>query len=204
MVKPASLWSLFKTCSDPTWLGQVCRALGGQDVSLDFGQQQMYAQIRQDSEWMDERIADQQARWRDRQRAKRQRDKNGVTVTTRDKRDNGDVTIHPSVPPSVPLMTSNDVTRDDARRLPDPDEQLMYARQLSVPDGFIQVFNERIREIGYQYINRSGSTVTINRTNWKTCLRKFYEQELRKEQQKKQPGPQALAQPGYKAEMEMA
>ena len=64
MIQPSSLWSLFKNCNDSEWIGKVCRALGGQEVDLDFGQKMMVSQIKQDSEWMDERISEQRERWR--------------------------------------------------------------------------------------------------------------------------------------------
>ena len=56
MIKPATLWALCKTCTDSKWIGDVCRALGGQAVELDFGQQQAFNAIQTDSGWMDERI----------------------------------------------------------------------------------------------------------------------------------------------------
>lgn len=48
MIRNAMLLSLFASCDDSTWLGQVCRALGGQDVSLDEGQKQVVRFIMQD------------------------------------------------------------------------------------------------------------------------------------------------------------
>ena len=57
MIKPQTLWGLFKTCQDSKWLGDVCRALGRQDIELDFGQKQIKSLIEQDSGWYDENIA---------------------------------------------------------------------------------------------------------------------------------------------------
>lgn len=65
MIKPASLWSLFKSCEDSRWLGDLCRTLGGQKgIDLDFGQHQVLCMIQQDSDWMDERIEQERERHR--------------------------------------------------------------------------------------------------------------------------------------------
>ena len=80
MIKPATLWSQFKTCDDSEWLGTLCRALGGQEVTLDYGQRQMLAAIQMDSGWMDERIEEKREAWRARQRK--------VASDKREKREN--------------------------------------------------------------------------------------------------------------------
>ena len=92
-----------KTCDDSKWIGDICRALGGQLVDLDYGQRQMVNSIKLDSGWMDERIEEQRERWRDRQRKHRSDKARDIG----DIRDNGDMsqchTCHDtSVPPSVP------------------------------------------------------------------------------------------------------
>ena len=102
MIKPATLWGLFKSCKDSEWLGDICRALGRQDVELDYGQEQMVNTIMQDSGWMDERVEEQRERWRDRQRKMRdKRDMSHVTLCHGDKVSSRDVTLHPSVRPSI-------------------------------------------------------------------------------------------------------
>jgi hypothetical protein len=219
MIQPASLWSLFKTCPNSRWVGDICRKLGGQEVELDFGQQQMLTQIKLDSEWMDERIDEQKARWAQRQRDKRERDKAAAELSKvtqchgdkRDNRDSHDVTIPPFLPSSLPpslnttskdvvVVESDDINGIDEKLLyPDPDTQRLYAAQVGVPLDYIDTFNARIQEMGFQYISRSGATVNINRRNWKSVLRKFYAQDNKKPQ-----SPTALKQDGYKAEMEMA
>ena len=37
-------------CPDSKWVGDILRKLGGQEVELDLGQQQMFKAISQDSE----------------------------------------------------------------------------------------------------------------------------------------------------------
>ena len=82
MIKPESLWCLLQDCTDSKWLGDICRALGGQEVELDFGQQQALKIIRRDSELMDERMEVQREKERERKRNLRlSRD---VPGTTRD------------------------------------------------------------------------------------------------------------------------
>lgn len=68
MIKPESLWCLLQDCADSKWLGDICRALGGQEVELDFGQQQALKIIRRDSELMDERMEVQREKERERNR----------------------------------------------------------------------------------------------------------------------------------------
>ena len=114
MIKPESLWGLFKNCTDSKWLGDICRALGGQDVDLDFGQTQMLQSIKQDSEWMDERMEAQREKERERKRNFRMsrnvpgtnecptmsRGQYGTPQCPGDGRVSR--TIHPSLHPSIP------------------------------------------------------------------------------------------------------
>lgn len=41
MVRPRKLWALFMACDDSRWLGDICRALGGQEVELDAKQRRV-------------------------------------------------------------------------------------------------------------------------------------------------------------------
>lgn len=68
MIKPTTLYNFGKTCRDSTMAENVLRALCGQDVELSAAEQMMLDMIRNDSDWMDERIEEQRVRWKDRQR----------------------------------------------------------------------------------------------------------------------------------------
>ncbi len=83
MVKPQSLWALFKTCENSQWLGDICRALGGQNVALDNGQRYMLQSLKLDNEWHNEAIEERQRRERERKAKYRQeREKQGATAKT--------------------------------------------------------------------------------------------------------------------------
>lgn len=73
MVKPQLLWALFKSCEDSQWLGDVCRALGGQNVALDKGQLFMLQSLKLDNEWHNEAIDARQRTQRERQARYRER-----------------------------------------------------------------------------------------------------------------------------------
>lgn len=184
MIKPESLWSLFKTCADSKWVGDICRALGRQEVDLDYGQKMMLATIRQDSEWMDERIDDQRSRWAERQRKSRaSRKSQDVTPCHGDIRDDGDVTIHPYIQPSIhPANISPDgesgVRASDGRprTVPTDDEARSMAKQIGVPIVYLPKFFAEMQNHGWGYVNRGGEMVTLNRRNFKTILRSFYDQ----------------------------
>ena len=80
MVKPQSLWALFKTCENSQWLGDVCRALGGQNVALDKGQLYMLQSLKLDNEWHNEAIEERQRRERERKAEyRRKRETQGDT-----------------------------------------------------------------------------------------------------------------------------
>ena len=112
MIKPETLWGLFKNCPDSKWLGDICRALGRQDVGLTFDQAQVVRLIQQDSEWLDERIEGQRERWAERQRKKRGRDNENVTECHGDNRDKGDVT-------DVTVTSVTSECHGDSRDTPD-------------------------------------------------------------------------------------
>ncbi len=110
MIKPSSYWALHKTC-DAYTLGRVGATLGGQKVSppLNPAEAALVAVIRQDSEWMDERIDSKRERWKERQR--KARASRNVTVTSGDNEVSRPVTqCHdPSIPPSIPPPKGNTI-----------------------------------------------------------------------------------------------
>lgn len=113
MIKPETLWGLFKNCPDSQWLGDICRALGRQEVDLTFDQAQVVRLIQQDSEWLDERIEGQRERWAERQRKKRERDKDNVTQCHGDNRDTPHVTNKPTKPTNPTKPTKPYIYRTD-------------------------------------------------------------------------------------------
>lgn len=209
MIKPASYWALHKTANVET-LGRIGLALAGREVELNpplsYAESCLVSVIRQDSEWMDESIANRKKRIAESVKAYRARKKEAA--------EKEEPNTEPPPPPPTPQEESEEPTAAESpKKLPIPtdkhiyperDYQELYARQMNVPLEYIDIFNERIREMGYQYINRNGATVNINRNNWKSVLKKFYEQDKKNEQKKNAPSPNALQQDGYKAEMEMA
>ena len=186
MIKPESLWGLFKSCKDSKWLGDVCRALGRQDVELDYGQEQMVNTIMQDSGWMDERVEAQRERWRDRQRKMRdKRDMSHVTLCHGDKVSSRDVTLHPSIHPSNISPNGENITRvreSDGRpiHVPTDEEARAMAKQVSVPVLYLPKFFEEMKNHGWGYLNRGGLLVMLNRRNFKAVLRSFYDQAQKK------------------------
>ena len=141
MIKPSTLWAQFKTCGDSKWIGDVCRALGGQDVDLDFGQRQMLNAIIADSGWMDERMEARKEATRKRVAAFRAKqtqteDVTDVTPCNTLQTLQSDVTPHPSIHPSIlpsilPSDTPNgvcDTSRPRTRaRMDVPDERTVLS-----------------------------------------------------------------------------
>lgn len=77
--------------------------------------------------------------------------------------------------------TSNDIGTDadgiDLRRiLPSQEEMVNYAHQINVPDTYLPTFISNMRDLGWGYVNRGGAYVQLNRRNFKSILRSFYEQ----------------------------
>lgn len=115
-----------KSCDDDQWIGRICRALGEQDVELDYGQQQMVNSIKMDSGWMDERIEAQREKWRERDRRRRERE-------IGENRENGENSrLHQShvtsVPPSSQIEEDDAVARTRARgKAPTIEEVIRFA-----------------------------------------------------------------------------
>lgn len=156
MVKPTALWAHFKTCPDSKWLGDICRRLGGQEVALDFGQQQVYNSIMMDSEWMDQRIqekrekdAEKHRKWREKRDKSRRKQvvkqvlediaklSPASPVTEGDAGDIGGSTvvtshpsIHPSIRPSIrpSVHPSGSEDRTDADTDSEPDARACAGR----------------------------------------------------------------------------
>lgn len=214
MIKPASYWALHKTAS-VEMLGRIGLALAGREAELtpplSYAETCLVAVIRQDSEWMDESIANRKKRIAESVKAYRARKK--VSAEKEEQKEEPPTPPTPPTPPPTPTPQETPEESIPLKKLPiladkhiypERDYQEFYARQMNVPLEYLDIFNSRIREMGYQYINRNGMTVNINRNNWKGVLKRFYEHDKKKEQQKNEPSPNALQQDGYKAEMEMA
>ena len=179
MIKPESLWGLFKTCENSKWLGDICRALGRQDVELDYGQQMMLKTIQQDSGWMDERIEVRLER--DRERKRKYRLSRDVTRNPCDTAEssNSAPSIQPSIQPSIhPREGDVRIRESDGRPIcvPTDDEARSMARQINVPALYLTKFFEEMKNHGWGYVNRGGEMVNLNRRNFKAILRSFYEQ----------------------------
>ena len=106
MVKPQSLWALFKSCEDSQWLGDVCRALGGQNVALDKGQLYMLQSLKLDNEWHNEAIEERQRTQRERQARYRERqakDTQGATAKTPAPKSAANSSATPKKPAPAPV-----------------------------------------------------------------------------------------------------
>lgn len=62
VIKPDALYNLCKRCPDSKWVGDIVRRLCGQEVSLDFGQEQAYAVVRDDCVAFERRMDEIRAR----------------------------------------------------------------------------------------------------------------------------------------------
>lgn len=62
--------------------------------------------------------------------------------------------------------------------LPSEAEMLMFASNVGVPAEYLDRFLQRQREIGWEYVNRSGTVVRLNRRNFKAILRAFYDADM--------------------------
>ena len=163
MIKPATLWALCKTCTNSKWIGDVCRALGGQAVELDFGQQQAFNAIQTDSGWMDERIEWEKEANRKRvaEYRKRQREASGKGEDVMDVMitplRNGHVmpSLPPSVPPSVHTLDNTDVlsscTKTHTRKRGVPLETLkIICHNQGIPTEYAETFKEAMETQGWE------------------------------------------------------
>ena len=170
MIKPESLWALFKDCDNSAWLGDICRALGGQkDVNLDYGQRQMVRVIERDSGWMDRRVDDKREKDRERQRKWReehpknpaQKQEAGVT---RDKCDK-------------PLSRVTDATQTataDEHGKPKLAEVVNVATTvMGVPEYYARWWHKEMNARGW--LNTDGSSVGTR--NWRPTLKAWYNRE---------------------------
>ena len=75
MIYPTTLYNFCKSCNDSEMIGNVLRALCGQDVELSIAEQMLYKMIANDNKWMDERLEVKKERTAARQREFRNRNK---------------------------------------------------------------------------------------------------------------------------------
>lgn len=133
MIKPATLWGLFKSCDDSTWLGDICRALGGQSVTLDYGQAQMVKTVTLDSGWLDEAVEARRQKWSEKKRG--QRGTKGtcpqLSPVPGDNDEKG-TTVEMSPVPTCPPPSVLPFVRSSVRSSVLPDEQDSI-RSVSVP-----------------------------------------------------------------------
>lgn len=105
MIKPDTLRHLFEHCPSDQLLGKICRALGGQEVSLDDSQKELVNMVLRDSESMDDRAEKKREYERNKKRRQREKpkDKNDPECPEGHMGTQGDNDGHPSVP-SLPSI----------------------------------------------------------------------------------------------------
>ena len=109
MIKPDTLYNFGKMCSDPVVAGHVLMALCKQKIELTPMEQVIVNMVKQDSEWMEERIEANRVKMRERQKAHRAKSTDVTPVTEChgdicDKDDVTPVTHHPSIHPIHPSI----------------------------------------------------------------------------------------------------
>lgn len=93
-----------------------------------------------------------------------------------------------AAPPSPPPVPPHCVDGFDAEgscrppSLPSEAEMTMFASNVGVPQEYLAKFLERQREIGWEYVNRAGVVVRLNRRNFKSVLRAFWDSERKAEE----------------------
>ena len=187
MIKPESLWSLCKSCPDSKWIGDIMRALGGQEVTLDFGQKQMLVAVQNDSQWMDERIEEIRERHRKNMKEYRNR-KSQESQPHCDRRDSHnrlqtDVTANlptnlpsnqPSNLPSVCVSNIHAPARTPARRDVPTCETVVSACEVTgVPTWYAKWWHAEM--VSRDWTKVDGSPVS-NR-NWRPVLKSWWNRD---------------------------
>ena len=183
MIKPATLWALCKTCPDSKWIGDVCRALGGQAVELDFGQQQVLATIRCDNGWMDERIEWQReanrkrvAKYREQLKAEKPTDAPGETAAIIEP-------CQPIPPPVRDPLIEQEAANAAAVTQTDPldpvDLKTVVSTAISVmgvPEWYARWWHGEMKARGWEKTDGG----RIDRRNWRSTLKAWYNREDQK------------------------
>lgn len=124
MIKPTTYWAAHKRAKNPTQIGRIAFALAGRENELTppltDAEQLTVEMIRQDSDWMDERVEFERERHRKNVAAYRARIKETPVTDVTDVTDvtvtNGsDRHVTPSVPPSL-RPNKNNTNRTDPER----------------------------------------------------------------------------------------
>ena len=200
MIKPESLWSLCKSCPDSKWIGDIMRALGGQEVTLDFGQKQMLTTIQSDSQWMDEHFEKKRERERQRMKAYREtKKKPGETDVARCNalsqlqtdvaRCNAlsqlqtDVahptSLPPSLPTSLPTKSVRDISapaRTPARRDVPTCEAVVSACEVTgVPTWYAKWWHAEMAARDWTKVDGS----PVSNRNWRPVLKSWWNRDAK-------------------------
>ena len=145
MIKPETLYNFGKTCRDPLMVGHVLQALCRQEVELTEMERTFFDMIRNDNEWMEERVEAKRAKERERQKAHRAKlaDVTPVTDCHCDKTLSRDVTVTnrchaPTNQPSQPIKPTNQpnhptqhINRTDPDKINEPVKGVVGGRGAS-------------------------------------------------------------------------
>lgn len=195
MIKPALLWSLFKTCDDSKWLGDICRALGRQKLELDFGQKQMMASIMQDSEWHDERVEEEREKARVRikaWRAKRGGESDSSSDSTSDSFEGEaagpqEGTALPDDPLIKKIPDEKFAVEYTRKRYPRWEDVKLAARQFQIPDDYAKKWFDEMTACDWCYASGLG-TKNLTRANFKMSFRNFWKKEKEEREKLKKEG----------------
>ena len=61
--------------------------------------------------------------------------------------------------------------------LPTDYEMQMYCSNVNVPKDYLPTFLRRMEQLGWEYVNYAGSVIRLNKRNFKSLLRSFYERD---------------------------
>lgn len=191
MIKPASYWALHKT-ADAETLGRVALALAGREGELSpplaYAEKLIVGMIRQDSEWMDENIAEKKRRVSEAVKRHRERKKsesenvNGEIITPITPPSN--VAPECNTPPtSIPPTSSVLPSSEDCLYIQHaPHEQLqtgdielkevvnVAVHTMGVPEAYARWWFKQMQDSDW----KTTKGLAVNRRNWRAQLKAWY------------------------------
>ena len=149
----------------------------GKGVSRNLGNQNARKHPKPDPENTSKTQANQKQNNSKTEAEQKQNNSLNININIREMSPKGDINARAENSPSEDVIAS---CADPI--LPTRMEMEIYAHHVSVPKEYIDTFLARMKEWGWEYVNAGGRVVRLNRRNFKSLLRTFYETDQRKQQ----------------------
>ena len=107
---------------------------------------------------------------------KTEQNQNKIRTEKEKEKESNTLSLSPNGANERECAREDDTPDSDSPILPTPEEMHLYAKHLNIPVSYLDEFLADWRAMGWERVNRGGSVIRLNRSNFKAQLGAFWRQ----------------------------